>query len=139
VEITEQELADVLAGNVRVPLADFAEVWRQAEQELPGLVMATPETTWESSYTSAVVGTFRWLACARAPYGPASPPIRVPMMPKGPARRESIQALHEESRFLMTKIPGGYESPGMPPRPGYLEGVRETLGWAPLVHDPGSG
>jgi hypothetical protein len=132
-EITAQVLAGVPGRNIHIPLADFAAVWRLAETELSRLLISAWETDWEPSYALAVVGTCRWLANAEELYGRATAPIQISGLPVGPADRQTIQAVHEESRYLMSRFPGGYESPGMPPRPGYLEGVREAVEWAWLL------
>jgi hypothetical protein len=147
-EITERVLAGVPAGSVRVPLAEFGSVWRLAEAECVRLVMATPlgETSREASYASAVMATCRWLAGADVPLGnpadplwtaPSAPILPTSGVPIGPAARETIQYVHEETRYQLSKFPGGYKTPGMPPRPGYLEGVMDTIQWARLFgHQP---
>lgn len=143
-EITEQVLAGVPAGNVRVPFAEFGSVWRLAESECVRLVTATPfgETSRSASYASAAMGTCRWLAGADVPLGhPATPlwtPAPPPIAPSwggriGPAAQDTIQSVLEESRNLLATSPDGYKTPGMPPRPGYLEGVLDTIGWAWLL------
>lgn len=66
-----------------------------------------------------------WTA-AEAPILPTSG------VPIGPAARETIQYVHEETRYQLSRFPGGYKTPGMPPRPGYLEGVMDTIQWARL-------
>src|SRR3954447_23580935 len=101
-EITEQVLAGVPAGSVRVPLAEFGSVWRLAEAECVRLVMATPlgETSREASYASAVMKTCRWLAGADVPLGSPADPLwtaaEAPILPIsgvpiGPAARETIR------------------------------------------------
>jgi hypothetical protein len=147
-EIPEQVLAGVPAANVRVALAEFGSVWRLAEAECVRLVTATPlgGTSRAASYASAVMGTCRWLAEADVPMGnPASPLWTAPPapilptsgVPIGPAARETIQYVHEETRYQLSQFASGYKTPGMPPRPGYLEGVMDTIEWARLFgHQP---
>ncbi|MEU4390164.1 hypothetical protein [Kribbella sp. NPDC023855] len=145
-EITEEMLSSIPPGNVRVPVDEFGSFWRKAESERRRLVLATPidQTPWELSYASAVMKTVRWLAGAEVPMGPSFAPIwkpaAAPLVPYsgellGRADREAIQAAYEESGRLAAKFPDGYETAGMPPRPGYLEGVRAALGWA-CFHGP---
>ncbi|ADB31282.1 hypothetical protein Kfla_2206 [Kribbella flavida DSM 17836] len=146
-EITEQVLAGVPAtGLVRVPLAEFGSVWRVAEAECVRLVMATPlgETSWAASYASAAMKTCRWLAGTDVPLGnPADPlwtPAEAPIVPPsgvpiGPASQETLRRLFDETQVAQLTSPDGYKTPGMPARPGYFEGVIETLEWAHL-HGP---
>lgn len=135
-EITEEMLRAVPADNVRVRVEDFAALWRVAEDECLRLVLSTPSGTWELSYTSAVMGTIRWLAGTQVPLGlPTAPtwvdaPAPYSGEQLGAADGVSIRAAYEESARLQGLFPDGYKTEGMPPRPGYLEGVRDTIGWA---------
>lgn len=140
-EITEEMLAAIPPGNVLRPLDEFGTFWRLAEGECLRLVLATPmgETSRELSYASAVMGTARWLAGAQVPLGPPSTPIwkDAPSPFRlasggflGVADQDTIRQAREESRVLLVMFPNGYKTAGMPPRPGYLEGVRDTIEWA---------
>ncbi|GAA1582442.1 hypothetical protein GCM10009789_40260 [Kribbella sancticallisti] len=48
---------------------------------------------------------------------------------------ETFGRLYDETQIALMTSPDGYKTPGMPPRPGYLEGVMETLKRARL-HGP---
>ncbi len=57
-------------------------------------------------------------------------------VPMGKADNESMRELTDEYKTLMQMFPDGYKTEGMPPRPGYLEGVRDTYEWARLYGPP---
>lgn len=145
-EITEEILAAIPADHVRVPVDEFAAFWRLAESECVRLVMASPlgQPSWEASYASAAMKTVRWLAVCEVPMGMPSSPMwtaaPAPLLPYsgvplGKADNVSMRELADEYRKLMQMFPDGYRTEGMPPRPGYLEGVRDTYEWARL-HAP---
>ena len=57
------------------------------------------------------------------PTEPLWPPAEAPILPTsgvpiGPAARDKMQYVHEETRYQLSKFPAGYKTPGMPPRPG---------------------
>ncbi|GAB3812693.1 hypothetical protein [Kribbella italica] len=140
-EITEEMLLSIPPGNVRVPVEEFAVVWRLAESECLRLVRATSvgESSRELSYASAVMGTLRWLAAAQAPFGPPgsgmSREASAPFTPYtgralGRADHDSIREARDSVRAMLLMFPDGYKTAGMPPRPGYLEGVADAIEWA---------
>jgi hypothetical protein len=118
-EVTDRHIARIPAGNLRVPRAQFAAVWRAAEQRNQDNVL-----DW---YAGAVVVTCRWLAATTVRnciggYGLAPSPI---------ARRTSrsyeelIEAEALAADNLALRRPDLVAS-----RPGWCEGIRRTFAWA---------
>jgi hypothetical protein len=121
-------------ANVRVGSTEFVDVWRRAEAALPQLVTGG-ELEWETNYTSGAVGTFRWLTGAEQrtlamDWVRMWPPIPVPGVDVESATPAAVEAVRAEVVSLIGRYPGGYESASLPPRPGYLEGVRDVIDWA---------
>ncbi|MEU4390172.1 hypothetical protein [Kribbella sp. NPDC023855] len=132
-EITEEMLAAIPPGNVLRPVDEFGAFWQLAEDECVRLVLATPmgQTSRELSYASASMKTARWLAACEADLGPDHAPLATSTgMELGRATPTTIGVAHEEAGALLLLSPDGYKTPGMPPRPGYLEGVRAVIDWA---------
>jgi hypothetical protein len=125
VRVTERELARIPRGNLRVPRAEFGALWRAAEE----LSVAQGErgiTDWPAG---GVAITCRWVArvVTESTVGvrrPASAPIT---KTSKQAYEELIEAEYLAAEVLAARTP--------PPdlvrrRPGYVDAVRQTLGWA---------
>src|SRR6266508_5048746 len=89
VELTAKDFARIPAGNLRVPRAQFFEVWSYAER-LCETLQAPGRGDW---YVVGVVVTCRWLAGAfivrNYPHGPVTRPAHAPIS-------GTMRAAHEE-------------------------------------------
>jgi len=132
-EVTERHIERIPRGNLRVPRAQFAAVWRAAEQRNQDNVL-----DW---YAGAVVVTCRWLAGTIVPscngrYYLAHSPITRRTVK---AYEELIEAETLAADNLALRWPGLLTS-----RPGWCEGIHNTLVWAwrhegpPPVTEPGA-
>jgi hypothetical protein len=132
-EITEQKRSAIPPDNVQVSVDEFCEFWAFAGRECLRLVLAIApgEVSWESSYASGALGTVRWLAASDDGLGPEYGPFRTSSGElAGRANPDSIRLMRDETQQMMLKFPDGYRTDSLPPRPGYLEGVRDTFRWA---------
>jgi hypothetical protein len=121
-EVTEAMLARVPAGNLRVPRAEFAALWVEAER-LNIEQAGRPETDW---YPGAVAVTCRWLAGAIVEDGRGRrSPARAPAT-RGQARayEELIEAEYLAAEQLDLRRPDLAVH-----RPGWCDGIRATLRW----------
>lgn len=119
VDVTEADVAGLPLGNVRAPRDEFVAVWRAASEQ-----DGRAADDW---YAGAVATTCRWLATA-----PAGLPSGVAGLLRSPATRrvgiayeELIEAEYLESLVLEQRRPRLART-----RPGWCEGVRDTLRWA---------
>lgn len=123
-EVTEKDIGRIPRRNVRVPVAEFAQLWmaaerRNREQTARGI------RDW---YTGGVVVTCRWIAAAtvRDPdrWYPAFAPV---------TRRSSraYEELIEAEFFAAEKLDMKTPRPEwLAKRPGWSEAVCATLRWA---------
>ncbi|MCO1659202.1 hypothetical protein [Pseudonocardia humida] len=118
-EVTDRHIARVPRGNLRVPRAQFAAVWRAAEQLNQDSVL-----DW---YAGAVVTTCRWLAAATVPSCVGSYELAHSPVTQRPAKayEELIEAEALAADNLALRRPRLLTS-----RPGWCEGIRNTLAWA---------
>lgn len=128
-DVSPTEVARVPMQNIRVPRTQFGAVWAAAEarsshQAVHGV------TDW---YAGGVVVTCRWLAGAavtdttgrrQLPYSPATERIN-------PAYEELIEAEYIAAEKLDLMRPDFVEH-----RPGWCDGIRETLRWAWRCNGP---
>lgn len=121
VDVTEQDVAAVPVGNLRVARGDFALVWVAAERELgqgPG--------DW---YACGVAVTCRWLATATV--RPASGRWYVQWAPvtkrTGSAYEELIEVEYLAAEALLARRP---VPRWLALRPGWAEGIVATFRWA---------
>ena len=117
--VSEADVAGLPPGNVRVPRDEFAAVWRAASAR-----DASQADDW---YAGAVALTCRWLATApaRLPNGAAGL-VRSPATRRtGVAYEELIEAEYLAALVLERRRPRLARS-----RPGWCQGVRDTLRWA---------
>ena len=117
--MTDADVAGLPPGNIRVAGDDFVAVWRAASaRDLES------SSDW---YAAAVATTCRWLATApaRLPNGTAgllrSPATRSESV----AYEELIEAEYLAAERLEQRRPSLARS-----RPGWCDGVRDTLRWA---------
>lgn len=121
--VTEQDIARIPRGNVRVPVAEFAQVWITAEQrcETPGL------RDW---YAAGVAMMCRWMAVAtvRPEDGRRWYPAKAPVTHRNrQAYEELIEAEFLAAEKLMLKQP---RPDWLADREGWIEAVCATLRWA---------
>jgi hypothetical protein len=123
-EITTGDIADIPAGNLRVPRAEFAAVWMTAEQ-LHDQRATRRVSDW---YSTGVVATCRWLARATVhPASGPSHPARSPITGHPDAHQNLIEAEYVEAARLALRQP---QPTWLAQRPGWIEGIEATLLWA---------
>lgn len=120
-QVTDADVAGLPPGNVRVPHDEFLGVWREATRR-----DAAPSDA-EDWYAAAVATTCRWMATAPARLenglgGPVRSPAtrRIRM-----AYEELIEAEYVAAQTVEQRRPELARS-----RPGWCDGVRDTLRWA---------
>jgi hypothetical protein len=123
-EVTAADIADIPAGNLRVPRAEFAAVWIRAENLHDQRAMRRV-SDW---YGAGVVATCRWLARAtiRPGNGP-SHPARSPVTGHVEAYQSLIESEYIEATSLALRRP---QPTLLAQRPGWIEGIEATLLWA---------
>jgi hypothetical protein len=118
----DADVARIRAVNDRVPRTEFVAVWREASRRGPEPGDSSP-TDW---YASAVALTCRWIAavpmrtalCGGLPRSPVTE--RACLADEGSIEVEwsAAQRLEESEPELAAA------------RPGWCDGVRDTLRWA---------
>lgn len=118
-QVIGSDVAGLPPGNLRVPHDEFVAVWRTAS-------MRDGEGTLDW-YAGAVASTCRWLATA-----PARLPNGTATMLRSPATRRTGVPYEEliESEYLEALILEQRRPRLARTRPGWCEGVRDTLRWA---------
>jgi hypothetical protein len=125
VEVTATDVAQVPAGNLRVPRQEFAAVWTAAESDHDERARRRV-ADW---YGAGVVMTCRWVA--RATVRPANGlwrPARSPVTGRlNQATEELIEAecLAAERLAMRRPVPDWLAA-----RPGWIEAVLATLDWS---------
>jgi len=122
-EVTEAHVARIPAGNLRVPRADFAAVWRAAEQEN----REQGERGVTDWYAGGVIITCRWLA------GAVTTTQTGRQMPAfAPVSNRSARAYEEliEAEYVAVEQLAARRPDLVVARPGWCEAVRATLRWA---------
>lgn len=115
-QVTEADIARIPRRNVRVPVDEFARMWRAAEQN--------DEHSW---YRAGVAMTCRWMATAtvRPDSGRWYPAFAPVTHKSGRAYEELIEAEYVAAEKLDMNRPWWLSN-----RPGWIEAVCATLRWA---------
>lgn len=125
--MSEQDIASIPPGNLRVARRDFVALWRTANAS--GAELGVHGVTdW---YAGAVALTCRWMAAA---------PVRTTRgggLVRSPATRRRVLAYEEliEEEYLAAQDLE-QRRPDLAARPGWCEGVRATLRWAWRAEGP---
>jgi hypothetical protein len=122
-EVTDRHIARIPRGNLRVPRVEFAAVWRAAER----LSRESGERRAPDWYAAAVATTCRWLAATtvRRYNG------RVHVA-EAPVSRREVLAYEEliEAEVVAADNLALCKPHLLASRPGWCEGIRDTLTWA---------
>lgn len=114
-DVRDADIEGVPNGNLRVPRAEFAEVWRTAEQ-----------FGGADGYAAGVAITCRWVACVMVVFngrrGPAYAPITR-------TSRRAHEELLEREYLAAEKELVRISRSGDPDR-AFVDGVTATLRWA---------
>jgi hypothetical protein len=97
VEVTESLLRQVPVGNLRVPRAEFAALWIEAER-LNRVETGRSDPDW---YPAAIAVTCRWLAAAVV-----EDQIGRRELAPAPVTRRRGRAYEELSCFAVSRLPG---------------------------------
>jgi hypothetical protein len=122
-EVSEDVVARIPVGNLRVPRAEFAAVWAAAER----LSREQGERGLTHWYAGGVAVTCRWLAGAV---------VQTQMgrryLAYSPVTDRSVRAYEEliEAEFLAAECLDLRRPDLVESRPGWCEAVRSTLRWA---------
>lgn len=123
--VTEDDLARVPVGNLRVPRAEFGALWLAAEQRCAHQA-ADGVTDW---YPAGVAATCEWLAGAVL-----RPSTGAPHLAYAPATGRTDRAYEElidaecvAAERLAARRP---RPASLTRRPGWIEGILATLAWA---------
>lgn len=121
--VTEEQIARIPVGNLRVSHAEFAAVWASAERQSRKHA-AEGGTDW---YAGAVALTCRWLAGAAyvSPQGAAEAARSPITFSAAAANEELIEREFQAAELLQTRDPRLAAA-----RPGWCEGIQATLRWA---------
>ena len=125
VEVSARDVAKIPRRNIRVAREDFAAVWRAAEQRNEALG-ERGESDW---FNAGVVVTCRWLATAfvRSELDRGHP-ARSPITSTTSRAYEELianECLQAEKLAMRGPVPNWLQG-----RPGWVEGILATLGWA---------
>lgn len=128
-KVTAAELARVPAANIRVPRAEFGEVWAAAEA-LSSDQASQGVTDW---YAGGVVATCRWLAGAVVTCRNGRR-----QLPRSPATELLVSAYEEliEDEYLAAEGLDAARPDLVVHQPGWTAGVRTTLRWAWRCNGP---
>lgn len=120
VRVTEDDVARVPVGNLRVPRAEFGALWAAAE------LRCEEQADW---YAAGVAATCEWLAVAVIK--PATGPHYFAHSPAtgrtARAYEEMIEAECVAAERLATRRP---RPATLKRRPGWIEGITATFAWA---------
>jgi hypothetical protein len=114
-EVRAEDIERIPVGNLRVSRADFAEVWRAAEQ-----------LTRTDEYAAGVVIACRWIACATVVFNGRPDPAYAPIT-------RTRQRAHEElieREYLAAEKECIRAANFRDPRRAIVEGATATLRWA---------
>ena len=122
VELTARMIEDIPPANLRVPRAEFAAVWAEAERLCDEETRGGPGGGW---YAVGVANTCRWIAGASVvfnfPHGPRTQPASAPITGRtARAHEELIEAETLAAERWVSK-PNVFDD-----RPGWLATFRVT-------------
>ncbi|MGH3613314.1 MAG: hypothetical protein ACRDRK_12115 [Pseudonocardia sp.] len=121
-EVTEDAVARIPPGNLRVPRAEFTAVWAAAER-LNREAAEQRVTAW---YPAGVAVTCRWLAGVIVEDRFGRRPAQAPVTTRA---EQAFEELIEAEYLAAERLPA--RRPGLARRqPGWTEGVQSTLRWA---------
>lgn len=135
--VAVHDLQRMRPENLRVSVPDFGAVWAAAEHQASVRAEAGV-TDW---YAGGVLLTCRWLAGAVVEYRGRR---RLPVAPITRRTSPAMEELIEAEYLAAVTLAANPVSALVVDRPGFLEGVVATLGWAwrrngPLPRlDPGA-
>lgn len=113
------DVAAIPRENVRIPIAEFAAVWRQAERRYQDDVQRGV-VDW---YVYGVAATCRWMAGAGWRLGSNEPMARAPATERAiRPQPETIEGEVLDAARLLAH--------GRPEWPGWAEAIVNTFGWA---------
>ncbi len=125
VRVTENDVARVPVGNLRVPRADFGALWAAAELRCEEQA-ARGVADW---YTAGVAATCEWLAGAVV-----QPAAGAPYLALSPATGRTARAYEElidDELAAAERLAAREPRPAqLVRRPGWIEGIVATLRWA---------
>ncbi|GAB3751279.1 hypothetical protein GCM10028864_27060 [Microlunatus parietis] len=114
-DVRAEDIERIPRGNLRVPRAAFAEVWRAAE-----LLGKTEE------YATGVCLMCRWIACATVTFNGRPEPARAPIThTTRRAHEELLEREHLAADKKAIRVAGTDD-----PRRLIVEGAAATLRWA---------
>lgn len=124
VEVTEQVVARIPVGNIRVSRDEFAAVWARAERRCKELGEQGVTDDW---YPAGVAVTCAWIATATV-----RPVSGRPFAARSPVTRTTALAYEEliEAEYVAAEQLGIRRPDLLTSRPGWCEGIRATLRWA---------
>ena len=122
-EVTENDVARIPAGNLRVSRDEFAMVWAAAEQR-SAAEAARGVTDW---YAAGVNVTCRWLAGAVTTSSDGR--RRLPMSPVTERTATAYEELIE-AEYLAAELLDVHRPRLLVSRPGWCEAIRATLRWS---------
>lgn len=111
----DADIEGIPIGNLRVPRADFADVWRAAEQ-----------LSRTDAYAAAVALTCRWIACATVVFNGRPGPSYAPITRT--SRRAHEELLERE--YLAAEEESIRVARSDDPDRAFVEGATDTLRWA---------
>ena len=124
-DVTQAAVVRVPEQNVRIPLEEFADVWRHAE----GLHDALVAEPMDRAALAAIVWVCRWLAGAH---------------PRSPVTGRTVRACPAEIEAELNIMMGAFQLNPVPAwliePPGWSTGLAFALAWAwlggemPLIH-----
>lgn len=125
-QVTERDIARIPAGNVRVSVAEFAQLWSTAEQRNQDQT-ARDVRDW---YAAGVVVTCRWIAAAVV-RPPDNRPWYSAYAPVTHRNRRAYEELIEAEFLAAEKLDMRQPRPDwLGKRPGWSEAICATLRWA---------
>lgn len=122
--VTEDDLARVPVGNLRVPRAEFGALWISAEQRCAEQA-ADGVADW---YAAGVAATYEWLAAAVL--RPATGASHLAYSPATGRTARAYEELIDAECVAAERLAARRPQPTtLARRPGWIEGIVATLAW----------